>query len=111
MDQDKGNPIARGARINRAGLEANVRNVRALLDQTRQSFGPETRRAVDALIQKTDQAERIEETEFSERLDPAAWLFVALSQQTEILNALVVHLETADSTADAVSDQRIGAGT
>lgn len=79
------------------GLENNVRNVRAILDQAKSSFGPETKRQVEALESKTDTTQ-IERQDFKEVLPPEAWMYLGLLQLTEIVNNLVVQQTTPASS-------------
>jgi len=91
-------------------LETSVRNVRALLDQARQSFGPETRQQIDAITKQTESVDRIENFEFKEVLTPEAWCYLGVLQLTEIVSALVVsHASASGATAGAAAGERMNA--
>lgn len=88
-------------------LDSNIRNVRALLDQARQNFGPDTRRIVDEITKQTEGVPNLETINLDQRrLDPAAWTYLALVQTIETVNAIVVQLSSSPAFASAMMSDR-----
>jgi hypothetical protein len=88
VDQKRQQPGDRP--IEQAGLEQNIRNVRTILDQTRESFGPDTRRQVEAFEGRINQSQALQEHDLTVRMNGEAWIYLAVVQLTEIVNGLLV---------------------
>lgn len=91
-------------------LVNNVRNVRAILEQAKEGFGPETRRVVETLITsgKID-TKRIENQDFGDlKIDPSAWLYLATMQLTEVVQELLMlSASNASATIGETTGRRV----